>query len=73
MKSAGVPARTSFLVYADVTQLAPFVQVLAGALGGTTGQPDPALGENLTHLGTVVAWATTGGGLVRLGAWLQPR
>jgi hypothetical protein len=73
VKSAGVPARTSFLVYADVTQLAPFVQVLAGALGGTTGQPDPALGENLTHLGTVVAWATTGGGLVRLGAWLQPR
>jgi hypothetical protein len=73
IRSAGVPARTTVLAYADVTQLAPVIQILAAGLAGPTAQPDPSLGENLTHVGTVVAWGTAGGGLVRFGAWVQPR
>ena len=71
LDEAGVPAQTSFLAYADVSQLAPFIPIL---LQGITGQaPDPSLGENLAHVGPVVAWGTHDEGRVRLHLWLQPR
>jgi hypothetical protein len=73
IRAAGVPARTTFLAYADVTALAPFIQVLAAALGGPMHQSDPSLGDNLAHVGTVVAWGSADGGLARLGAWIAPR
>ena len=71
--AAGVPARTTFVAYADVTQLAPFLQVAAGALGGSATAPDPSLGDTLSHVGTVVAWGSADGGLTRFGAWIRPR
>ena len=71
--AAGVPARTTFVAYADVTQLAPFLQVAAGALGGSATAPDPSLGDTLSHVGTVVAWGFADGGLTRFGAWVRPR
>ena len=73
IRAAGVPARTTLLAYADVTQLAPFIQVVSSALAGPSTSADPTLGENLAHVGTVVAWATGDGGLARLGAWIKPR
>jgi hypothetical protein len=71
IKAAGVPAQTTFLAYADVPQLAPFVPVLVQGLTGKA--PDPALGENLAHVGPVVAWGTREGAQVRVHAWIQPR
>jgi len=71
LSKAGVPAQTSFLVYADVSQLAPFIPIVVQAVTGKA--PDPALAANLAHVGTVVAWGTRSGGRVQLHAWLQPR
>jgi hypothetical protein len=71
VKNAGVPAQTSFLAYADVSQLAPFIPPLLQALTGKA--PDPALGDNLAHVGPVVAWGTREGGQAHLHFWLQPR
>jgi len=71
LAKAGVPAQTTFLAYADVPQLAPFIPVL---LQGITGKaPDPSLAENLAHVGPVVAWGTRDGALMRLHVWLQTR
>jgi hypothetical protein len=70
VKSAGVPAQTSFLVYADVTQLTPFIQLVAQALGKHS--PDQAYADNLAHVGTLVAWGSKSGGVTGLHAWVQP-
>jgi len=66
-----VPAQTSFVAYADVAQLAPFVPLAVQAVTGKA--PDPALAANLAHIGTVVAWGTRSGGRAQLHAWLQTR
>lgn len=71
LAKAGVASRTSFLAYADVTQLAPFVPPLVQAVTGKA--PDFALADNLSHVGTVLAWATRDGGEIRLHLWLQPK
>ena len=68
---AGVPAQTSFVAYADVSQLAPFIPVLLQAITGKA--PDASLGDNLAHVGTVVAWGTRQAGQVHLHLWLKPR
>jgi hypothetical protein len=70
VSSAGVPAQTTYLVYADVTGLAPFIQLLAQSLGGQTA--DQKLGGNLEHVGTVVAWSSKEGGTARLHLWVHP-
>ena len=69
--SAGVPAQTTFLEYADGAALAPIVQLLAQALGGKA--LDPSLGQNLAHVRTVVAWGTKSAGTTRLHLWVQPK
>ena len=68
--AAGVPVQTSFVVYADVTELAPFIQLLAQALGSKA--PNQALAENLPHVGTVVAWGSQSGAVERYHLWVQP-
>jgi len=71
VKSAGVPARTMFLIYANVSELAPFVQLLGQAAGGKA--PDPALVDNLTQVDKALVWGSQGGGVSRLSVWLRPR
>jgi hypothetical protein len=71
LTKAGVPAQTSFLAYADVAQVAPFIPPLVQAVTGKA--PDPALADNLAHIGTVVAWGTRDGALVHVHLWLQTR
>jgi hypothetical protein len=70
VKSAGVPAQTTFLVYADVKELTPLIQLAAQALGGKA--TDQSLGDNLQHVGTVVAWGSKDNGVARLHLWVQP-
>jgi len=64
--AAGVPAHTSFLVYADVTRLAPILSVVSGALGGKSGSSSASPTAK-----TIVAWGSVGGGLTRLGLWVK--
>ena len=71
MKAAGAPQSTSALVYADMPQLAPFLQLAAPALGGKA--LDPTLVDTLDHLGSVVAWATRSGGTSRFALWAHRR
>jgi Protein of unknown function (DUF3352) len=71
LQAAGTPKRTSALVYADMPQLAPFLQLAAPALGGKA--LDPALVDTLDHLGSVVAWATRAGGTSRFELWVHRR
>jgi uncharacterized protein DUF3352 len=71
LKAAGAPQRTSALVYADMPQLEPFLQLAAQALGGKT--LDPALVDTLDHVGAVVAWATRSGGTSRFELWAHRR
>jgi hypothetical protein len=70
VKSAGVPAKTTLLAYADVTALAPIIELAQGALGGKT---DSSLGANLEHVGTVVAWVGKANGTARYRLWVQPK
>jgi Protein of unknown function (DUF3352) len=70
ISSAGAPAQTTYLAYADVTELAPVIQLLAQALGSQAA--DQNLGDNLEHVGTVVAWGSKESGLTRLHLWVQP-
>lgn len=70
VKTAGVPARTTFVAYADATTLAPIVQLLAQTLGGKSAEN--MLGDNLEHAGTVVAWGSKDGGSSRLHVWVRP-
>jgi hypothetical protein len=71
LSKAGVPADTSFLAYADVPQVAPFVPPLVQAVTGKA--PDPALADNLAHVTTIVAWGTRDGALVHLHLWVKPK
>jgi hypothetical protein len=71
VKAAGAPQRTSALVYADMPQLAPFLQLAAPALGGQA--LDPTLVDTLGHVGPVVAWATRSGGTSRFELWARRR
>jgi hypothetical protein len=71
LKAAGTPQSTSALVYADMPQLAPFLQLAAPALGGKA--LDPTLVDALDHLGSVVAWATRAGGTSRFELWAHRR
>jgi hypothetical protein len=62
LATAGAPARTSALVYANVSQLAPFLQLAAAG----SGKPvDPALGDTLGDVGGLVAWTTRSNGISR--------
>jgi hypothetical protein len=71
LAAAGVPARTTFVAYANVAELAPYVQLLAQALGGKAA--DPALTDNLAHVDKAIAWGSQSGGNSRLSVWLRPR
>jgi hypothetical protein len=71
LSKAGAPAQSSFLAYADVSQLAPFVPVALQALTGKA--PDPELSTTLSHIGNVVAWAARSGGRIELHVWAQTR
>ena len=70
VKAAGAPAKTRLLAYADVTALAPLIQLAQGALGGKT---DPKLAADLEHVGTVVAWLGTSNGTARYRLWVEPK
>ena len=70
VKAAGAPAKTTLLAYADVTALAPVIQLALGALGGKS---DPSIGANLQHVGTVVAWLGKTNGTARYRLWVQPK
>jgi hypothetical protein len=69
--AAGVPAQTTYVAYANVTELAPFIQILAQSLGNK--MLTETLSTNLPHVGTVVAWGTAGGSTARLHLWIQPK
>jgi hypothetical protein len=71
LANAGVPTQRTFLAYADVAQLAPFVPVVVQAITGKA--PDPKLTAALAHVGTAVAWAARSGGRLELHAWLGTR
>jgi hypothetical protein len=71
LKTAGVPAKTTFLAYADVAELAPFVQLVVQAIGGQA--PDPALVDNLSHVDKALAWGSQQTGVSRISVWLRPR
>jgi Protein of unknown function (DUF3352) len=71
LQAAGAPRRTSALVYADMAQLEPFLQLAAPALGGKA--LDPTLVGTLDHVGSVVAWATRSGGTSRFELWAHRR
>jgi hypothetical protein len=71
LSKAGVPTETSFLAYADVPQVAPFVPPLVQAVTGKAA--DPALADNLAHVGKVVAWGTRDGALVHVHLWVTTR
>jgi Protein of unknown function (DUF3352) len=71
LKAAGAPQSTSALLYADMPQLTPFLQLAAPTLGGKA--LDPALVDTLDHLGSVVAWATRSGGTSRFELWAHRR
>lgn len=70
VKAAGTPSQTAAFVYADVTALAPFVELAAQAATGKA--VDPQLGTNLGRVGTTVAWVTRRGTGIELHAWLRP-
>ena len=70
VKAAGAPAKTTLLAYADVTALAPVIQLALGALGGKS---DPSLAADLQHVGTVVAWLGQANGTARYRLWVQPK
>jgi hypothetical protein len=71
MKAAGAPQSTGALVYADMPQLTPFLQLAAPALGGKA--LDPTLVDTLGHLGSAVAWTTQSGGTSRFEFWAHRR
>ena len=71
LAKAGVPAQRSFLAYADVAQLAPFIPVAVQAVTGKA--PDPKLAATLAHVGTVIAWAARANGRLELHAWAETR
>jgi Protein of unknown function (DUF3352) len=71
LEAAGTPPRTGGLVYADVAQLAPFLQLVAQATGGET--VDPALTDTLSDVGALVAWASRAGGVSHFDLWAQRR
>jgi hypothetical protein len=71
LTKAGVPAQRSFLAYADVPEVAPFIPPLVQAVTGKA--PDPALADNLAHIATVVAWGARDGALVHLHLWVKPQ
>jgi hypothetical protein len=70
VKAAGAPAKTTLLAYADVTALAPVIQLAQGALGG---KADPSLAANLQHVGTVVVWVGKANATAHLRVWVQPK
>jgi len=71
LSKAGVPGQTTFLAYADVPQLAPFVPVVVQAVTGNA--PPAQLATTLSHLGTVLAWAARSSGRIELHAWIETR
>jgi hypothetical protein len=71
LQAAGAPQQTSALLYADMPQLTPLLQLAGQALGG---KPiDPTLSDTLGHIGAVVAWATRSGGTSRFELWAHRR
>jgi Protein of unknown function (DUF3352) len=71
LEEAGAPKLRSALVYADVAQLAPFLQLAAQAAGGKP--VDPTVTDTLNHIGPLVAWTTRTGAGSRFELWLKRR
>lgn len=71
LKAAGVPQQRTGLVYANVAELAPILQLAAQAAGG---KPlDASVADTLSRLGRLVAWTGRSGGVSTLDAWVEPR
>jgi hypothetical protein len=71
LAKAGVPAQRSFLAYADVAQLSPFIPVAVQAATGKA--PDPQLTAAVQHIGRVVVWVVRSGARIELHAWAETR
>ena len=71
LAAAGAPPQRSALVYADVAQLAPFLQLAAQTAGGKP--VDPTVTDALNHIGPLVAWATRSGGNSHFELWAERR
>ncbi len=68
LKAAGAPARTTGLLYADVRQLVPLLQIAGSALG----KPIAAdLATTLSRLGPLVVYGARDGTVSRVDAWAR--
>jgi hypothetical protein len=71
LHDAGVPKRTAGLLYADVAQLAPLLQLVQQAGGGKPLDAD--LADTLGRIGPLVAWGSRSGGVTKLNVWARRR
>jgi hypothetical protein len=71
LHEAGVPERTAGLLYADVAQLAPLLQLVQQATGDK--QLDPDLADTLGRIGPLVAWGSRTGSISKLDVWARRR
>jgi hypothetical protein len=62
--AADVPAKVTWLAYADIQRLAPILQALASLTG--TGQAKPSAAPKLDKLGTLVAFGARSGSTSRV-------
>jgi hypothetical protein len=62
--AADVPAKVTWLAYADIQRLAPILQALASLTG--TGQAKPSGAPKLDKLGTLVAFGARSGSTGRV-------
>ncbi len=69
--AADVPAKVTWLAYADIQRLAPILQALAALTGN--GQSKPSAGANLEKFGTLVAFGARSGSTSRVEVHLTTR
>src|SRR6185312_9389474 len=69
--AADVPAKVTWLAYADIQRLAPILQALASLTG--SGQAKPSTTENLDKFQTLVAFGTRSGSTSSVEARLTLR
>ena len=62
--AADVPAKVTWLAYADIQRLAPILQALTSLMG--TGQAKPSAAPKLDKLGTLVAFGARSGSTSRV-------
>ena len=62
--AADVPAKVTWLAYADIQRLAPILQALTSLMG--TGQAKPSTAPKLDKLGTLVAFGARSGSTSRV-------